>query len=360
MQFDPGNEVLIAERSRLMRQAWRLWNLHISGAIPPFDDQVAFEVTLVLALETPGTTDAPVFPYVNRQSRKRSIHSHTEEELRDNAKAAEARHRRRQIAPLGHTLERVAEAAVRRRRVLPPKKRKRSHARRSHPQPAKHWPLPEDPIEDFSPIETPGMASTAQFPPASSTLVPNGNLPIVGALVSHAVDFSDEGTLVDAPSSSPSSASSQTRNRHTSGWPEMGEEEIPSSSNTTVSASATICYGAQQLTPTLECREGQPAAEAAGQIPSMSCVVPSAQRDRAIVVRSQSDDDDEQPLTHLVNGVDHSSPLLLATLLLIIQFPVTWLAWLCMLQPPKLDLPTNLPVCALERLPTLALLDRRH
>eukprot|EP00971_Amphidinium_carterae_P055429 1092609-Amphidinium_carterae.1 len=74
MQFDPGNEVLIAERSRLMRQAWRLWNLHTSGAIPPLDDQVAFEVTLILGLETPATTDAPVFPYVNRQSRKRSIH----------------------------------------------------------------------------------------------------------------------------------------------------------------------------------------------------------------------------------------------------------------------------------------------
>eukprot|EP00971_Amphidinium_carterae_P008678 170674-Amphidinium_carterae.1 len=62
MQIDPGNEVLLAERSRLMRQAWRLWNLHTSGAIPPLDDQVAFEVTLVLGLETPGTTDAPVFP----------------------------------------------------------------------------------------------------------------------------------------------------------------------------------------------------------------------------------------------------------------------------------------------------------
>eukprot|EP00971_Amphidinium_carterae_P258717 5134836-Amphidinium_carterae.1 len=116
MPTDPGNAVLIAERSRLMRQAWRVWNLDSSGAIPPLDDHVAFEVTLVLGLETPGTTDAPVFPYVNRQSRKRSIHSHTEEELRNNAKAAEARQRRRQIAPLGHTLERAAAVAVRRRR----------------------------------------------------------------------------------------------------------------------------------------------------------------------------------------------------------------------------------------------------
>eukprot|EP00971_Amphidinium_carterae_P008679 170674-Amphidinium_carterae.2 len=63
----------------------------------------------------------------------------------------------------------------------------------------------------------------------------------------------------------------------------MGEEETPSSSNTTVSASATICYDAQPLTPTFECREGMPAAEAAGQKSSMSCVVPAAQRDRAIM-----------------------------------------------------------------------------
>eukprot|EP00971_Amphidinium_carterae_P056143 1107420-Amphidinium_carterae.1 len=104
MALDPSNEVHAAEKSRLMRQAHRLCELHTTGAIPPLDDQVAFEVTLVLGLETPGNTDAPVFPYVNRQSRKRSIHSHTEEELRNNAKAAEARHRRRQIAPLGHTL----------------------------------------------------------------------------------------------------------------------------------------------------------------------------------------------------------------------------------------------------------------
>eukprot|EP00971_Amphidinium_carterae_P032802 645827-Amphidinium_carterae.2 len=339
MQIEPDNEVLIAERGRLMRQAWRLWNLHSSGAIPPLNDQVAFEVTLVLGLETPGITDAPVFPYVNRQSRKGSIHSHTDEELRNNAKAAEARHRRRHIAPLGHTLARAAAAAVRRRRVLPPKGRKRRHARRSSSRSTKHWPLPEDPIEEFSPIETLGMASTAQFPPAPANAVPN--VPLAGAPIGHAVDHSEAGTLVDAPSSSPFSASSRTCNRLTSEWPEMGEEETPSSSNTTVSASATIGYGPQPVTPTLECNVSLPAAGVAGQPPSMSCVVPFEQRDRAIVVHSQSDDDDddddddgddddddEQPLTHLVNGVDHLSPLLLATLLLSLQVPVTWIAWL--------------------------------
>eukprot|EP00971_Amphidinium_carterae_P185351 3680391-Amphidinium_carterae.1 len=129
------------------------------------------------------------------------------------------------------------------------------------------------------------MASTEQFLLASSTIVPE--LPIVGASGSLVVNNSDEGTLVDETSSSPSSASSQTCDRQTSGWPEMGEEETPSSSNNTVSASATICYGASRLTSPMECSQSQQTAEVARQTPSMSCIVPTEQRDSAIVVQSQ-------------------------------------------------------------------------
>eukprot|EP00971_Amphidinium_carterae_P067046 1327421-Amphidinium_carterae.1 len=61
----------------------------------------------------------------------------------------------------------------------------------------------------------------------------------------------------------------------------------------------------------------------------MSCVVPTLQRERAIVVPTQSEEEeDELPLTRLINGADHLSPLLLASLVFFLQLPATWLAWL--------------------------------
>eukprot|EP00971_Amphidinium_carterae_P200577 3980278-Amphidinium_carterae.2 len=326
LQIHPDDEVLLADRARLMRQARRLWNLHSTGAIPPLDDQVAFDVTLVLGLETPGTTDAPVFPYVNRQSRKRSIHSRTEEELRNNAKAAEARHRRRHIAPSGHALTVTAEAVPRRRRVLPPKKRRWNQKLRKQASGNRHMPLLDDPIEDFSPVETPGMASTAQLPTpiqVEGVQVSLAEMPINPATTHTVAD-----TLVDASCSSSSSTSTKSGDRHTTKWTEMGEEEPVSSDNSTISASATLCYDRQQQLSHPAGDVTQVSAEAEEQLPSMSCTVPTWQRDRAIVVRSQSDDDDELPLTHLVNGADHLSPLLLASLALLLQAPVTWLTWL--------------------------------
>eukprot|EP00971_Amphidinium_carterae_P161601 3203841-Amphidinium_carterae.1 len=119
LELEPNNAVHLAARDRLLRQARRLWELQNTGAIPPLDGQTALELTVVLGLDPPVETEAPVFPFVDRRFRKRALHSHTAEELRNHA---EARHRRRNIAPLGHALAQAAEAAKRRRRVLPPKR----------------------------------------------------------------------------------------------------------------------------------------------------------------------------------------------------------------------------------------------
>eukprot|EP00971_Amphidinium_carterae_P166364 3297064-Amphidinium_carterae.1 len=327
LQIHPEDEVLLANRARLIRQARRLWNLHTTGAIPPLSGQVTLELTAVLGLASPGATDTPVFPYVDRQSRKRSLHAHTAEELQTNAKAAEVRHRRRQIAPLGHTLPLTAEAVVRRRRVLPPKSRKRNCKFRKTNDVERHMPLPEDPIEDFSPVETPGMASSAQLPP--TLLADDAQLPYV-VMPDHTAEFPPEvETEVDIASSTSSSSSSSGGNRCTTGWTEEEEEESVSTGNSTTSASATLRYDAQSPSTCPDRTATQHSAEADAQLPSMSCVVPAWQRDRAIMLPSQSEDEeDELPLTHLINGVDHLSPLLLASLVLFLQLPSTWLAWL--------------------------------
>eukprot|EP00971_Amphidinium_carterae_P316218 6285415-Amphidinium_carterae.3 len=100
-----------------------LWNLHTTGAIPPLSEQVTLELHVVLGIADPIPVDAPVFLWTDRQTRKRALHAHTEEELQSHARAAEARHRRRHIAPSGHTTPLAAEAAMRRRRILPAKPR---------------------------------------------------------------------------------------------------------------------------------------------------------------------------------------------------------------------------------------------
>eukprot|EP00971_Amphidinium_carterae_P291823 5792925-Amphidinium_carterae.1 len=322
LELEPDNAVRLAARDRLLRQARRLWELRESGAIPPLDDQVILELTVVLGLNPPDATETPLFPYADRKFRKRAIHSHTIEELRDNAEAAEARHRRRNIAPLGHALARAAEAAKRRRRILPPKRGKWS---RSMQQQHRHMPLEEDPIEDFSPIETPGLASTDQLPAATTETT--SLVVLADAVASDSAQIIHADTIVDSTDASSSSAESTPQGRQTSTWPELAEEEELSSGNSTVSSFSTICYTPQPHDPSSAQDDSQP-AEAAGQSPSMSCVVPSALRARAISIDSRSDDDDNEPLIHLVNGTEHLSPLLLVSLLLLLQAPFSWLAWL--------------------------------
>eukprot|EP00971_Amphidinium_carterae_P304441 6050120-Amphidinium_carterae.1 len=100
------------------------------------------------------------------------------------------------------------------------------------------------------------------------------------------------------------------------------------SGNTTVSSSERICYTEPMATRRNECHSDTQTAEADGSAPSMSCVVPSSQRETAISVRSGSDDDDYAPLTHLVNRADSISPVTLAMLVLFLQCPCTWLGWL--------------------------------
>eukprot|EP00971_Amphidinium_carterae_P185066 3675060-Amphidinium_carterae.1 len=321
LELFPGDEVLLADRARLVRQAHRLWQLHTSGAIPPLSQQVQLELTLVLGLAHPDAAEPPLFPYVDRQSRKRSLHIHTANELQTHAEAAEARHRRRQIAPVGHARPITAEAVKRRRRVLPPKRGKWN---RALPRQGNNWPLVDDPIEEFSPLETPGLSSTDVLPAAgmdnSNTL---DNVEAVINATMHAGEVVREvETLIDSTETPSSVSSSTVQDRRTSIWPELAEEEELSSGNSTVSTFSTACYDAQPRSPLLE-EDEHPAAEAVEQHPSMSCVVSSALRARAISVASHSDDDDYAPLTHLVNGTDHISPLLLVSLLLLLQMPTS-------------------------------------
>eukprot|EP00971_Amphidinium_carterae_P231120 4586652-Amphidinium_carterae.1 len=324
LELFPQDAILLADRARLIRQAHRLWQLHNSGAIPPLSGQVTLELTLVLGLAHPEAAETLVFPYVDRQSRKRALHVHTVSELQTNAEAAEARHRRRQIAPAGHARPLTAEAVKRRRRILPPK---RGRWNRALSQQRKNLPLAEDPIEEFSQLETPGLSSTDVLPAAGNA---SNLVSTVEAVISdptHTGEVVREAdTLVDSTNVSSSALSPTMQDRQTGVWPELAEEEELSSGNSTVSTFSTECYDAQARSPLAEEHE-QPTAEAVGHDPSMSCVVSSALRARAISVASHSDDDDNAPLTHLVNGTDHISPLLLVSLLLLLQVPSSWLAW---------------------------------
>eukprot|EP00971_Amphidinium_carterae_P329958 6462771-Amphidinium_carterae.1 len=133
-------------------------------------------------------------------------------------------------------------------------------------------PLEDDPIEDFSPTETPGMASTDPLQAVATEA--NRVLDTAGEVVSDVVHPTAADTIVNTSSSSSSSTSSSLCNRQTGGWPEMGEEEEVSSGNVTVSSFSTICYNAQPHTPSSVEQEGSHTAVAAERTPSMSCVVP--------------------------------------------------------------------------------------
>eukprot|EP00971_Amphidinium_carterae_P043853 863033-Amphidinium_carterae.1 len=294
LELEPDNVVNLAARDRLLRQAQRLWELHTTGAIPPLDGQTTLELTVVLGYDPPDATNPPVFPYVDRKYRKRALHSHTAEELRNHAEAAEARHRRRHIAPLGHALAQAAEAAKRRRRIIPPKRGRWNRPLQSQ---RKHMPLEDDPIEEFSPLETPGMSSTDQLPVAAPE--PHHELVPTAEDACDTIQPTAADTIVNTSDSSSSSASSSSQlNRQTGEWPELGEEEEVSSGDATVSSFSTVCYDAQTHSPLVVALERPHSAEV-GQTPSMSCVVSSTLRARAIMVSSHSDDDDNEPLIHL-------------------------------------------------------------
>eukprot|EP00971_Amphidinium_carterae_P287631 5709936-Amphidinium_carterae.1 len=284
LELFPQDAILLADRARLIRQAQRLWQLHNSGDIPPLSGQVTLELTLVLGLAHPEAAETPVFPYVDRQSRKRSLHIHTVNELQTNAEAAEARHRRRQIAPAGHARPLAAEAVKRRRRILPPK---RGRWNRALSQQRRNLPLAEDPIEDFSPCETPGLSSTDVLPAAGIDTL--NTLDTVEAVINDPTNVGEvvreAETLVNSTDAFSSVSSPTMQDRQTSTWPELAEEEELSSGNSTVSTFSTVCYDAQTRSSLPE-ENDHPTAEAVGQNPSMSCVVPSALRARAISVAS--------------------------------------------------------------------------
>eukprot|EP00971_Amphidinium_carterae_P131800 2610503-Amphidinium_carterae.2 len=351
LELFPGDEVLLADRARLVRQAHRLWQLHTSGAIPPLNGQVQLELTLVLGIAHPELAETPLFPYVDRQSRKRSLHVHTVHELQTNAEAAEARHRRRHIAPVGHAKPLAAEAVKRRRRVIPPK---RGRWHRALSKQRRNMPLEEDPIEDFSPHETPGLSSTDVLPAAG---ISTGNTPNAAEAVINNTRLTGAAgrpadTLVDSTDVNSSVSSPAILDRHTSAWPELAEEEELSSGNSTVSTSSTVRYDSR-MCPSIPPEGAHLAAEAVGQHPacaqppSMSCMVPARQRDDAIEVASHTSDSDDRPLLHLVNAADHLSPLVLAFLVLGLQFPH---AWNGLLDMAFVGIPPFLARCVARRL----------
>eukprot|EP00971_Amphidinium_carterae_P257727 5115867-Amphidinium_carterae.1 len=92
-------------------------------------------------------------------------------------------------------------------------------------------PLEDDPIEDFSPIETPGMASTDQLQVVATAA--DSALCAAGAGANEVVHLTAADTIVNTSESSSSSTSSPPCDRQTSEWPEMGEEEEIASGNVT-------------------------------------------------------------------------------------------------------------------------------
>eukprot|EP00971_Amphidinium_carterae_P238737 4739245-Amphidinium_carterae.5 len=232
------------------------------------------EVCTVTGRPLPEAKPPPVFPHSDKGNRKRSIHSHTEAELGQGAEAAEARHRRRQSQPSKKI------------------------------QPLHALPLEDDPIQNFSDAdELHQEVSLCQEPVSSSAHTPSGGLDVNPQPHTHAVPMAAD-TLLDE-----------------------SEDSGSGSGNSTLSSVATLCYGNALNSSGYSLIRGQASAEADASLPSMTSEVSAALRDQAILVHSQSEDEDNMPLLHLVNVADRIAPSCLLMLVILTCMPHSWLVW---------------------------------
>eukprot|EP00971_Amphidinium_carterae_P005925 116941-Amphidinium_carterae.1 len=134
-------------------------------------------------------------------------------------------------------------------------------------------------------------------------------------------------TLLDNVSSTPRSSEDTFVDRDATGWPEESEESSSGSGNTTLSFAATRCYGDAIDRSSDPHNGGQASAEADFVLPFMTSVVPADLRDQAILVHSQSDDEDNMPLLHLINAADSTAPSSLLMLVILTCVPHAWLVW---------------------------------